>query len=89
MNSTQQGNGSSSWTVRGKRDGPGITVKRKKKKRKSVSTIIDLIRVVIHGPYEALRGGLNGPRHVSLLEQGMTLLLLRNKASVSMTIHLI
>ena len=30
MNSTQQGNGSSSWTSRGKWDGPGITVERKK-----------------------------------------------------------
>ena len=29
INSTRQGNGSSSWTVRGKRGGPGITVKRK------------------------------------------------------------
>ena len=30
-NSTRQGNGSSSWSVREKRDGPGITVKPKKK----------------------------------------------------------
>jgi hypothetical protein len=34
MNSTRQGNGTSSWTVRGKRGGPGTTVKRKKKKKK-------------------------------------------------------
>ena len=34
MKSTRQGNGSSSWTVRGKRGGPEITVKRKKKTKK-------------------------------------------------------
>ena len=33
MNSTRQGNGSSSWTSRGKWDGPGITVERKKEKK--------------------------------------------------------
>ena len=33
MNSTRHGNGSSSWTVREKRGGPGITVKRGKKKK--------------------------------------------------------
>ena len=37
MNSTRQGNGSSSWTVRGKRGGPGITVKRRKKNEKLMS----------------------------------------------------
>ena len=31
MNSTRQGDGSSSWTVGEKRGGPGTTVKRKQK----------------------------------------------------------
>ena len=35
MKSTRQGNGSSSWTVRGERGGPGTTVKRKKNKKNS------------------------------------------------------
>ena len=33
MNSTRQGNGSSSWTVREKRGGPGISVERRKEKK--------------------------------------------------------
>ena len=36
MDSTRQGNGLSSWTVREKRGGPGITVRRENKKRKNV-----------------------------------------------------
>ena len=34
MSSTRQGNGSSSWTVREKRGGPGITVKQEKQTEK-------------------------------------------------------
>ena len=44
MNSTRQGNGSSSWTVREKRGGPGTTVKRKGKKKKCITTYMMKLR---------------------------------------------
>ena len=44
MNSTRQGNGSSSWTVREKSGGPGITVKRKEKKQNTKSSTLFVYR---------------------------------------------
>ena len=40
MNSTRQGNESSSWTVRGERVGPGTTVKpgKERKRKRKVKT---------------------------------------------------
>ena len=40
MNSTQQENGSSSWTVKEKRGLPGITVKREKEKTKKKGVMV-------------------------------------------------